>query len=145
LTLNKYPATNFVLSDHPRQRLKSSSLNSFPPELQADLTRCPKSRAQIMSEKDNIHTALRILSIQLTSLTFPDNLLPVDNFIARFEMILDTIRSLTHGLYPSHVKKTMLQAQLRGAAADWVWGSQASEIHEMGYEEFKGELRRQFP
>lgn len=109
-----------------------------------------------MSEKETIRAALQILTIQLTQNTFDggdfvksplidhvsNKSLQIGSFIADFEAILESIKSLTHGTFPSSVKKTMLQAQLRGEAAKWRWESDGESLQEMDYEQFKGALRK---
>src|SRR5436305_2435905 len=80
----------------------------------------------LMSEKESIRAALQILSLQLTQLTFGDidgvKTIDIEPFLSNFEAILTSITSLTHSSFPSSVKKTMLQAQLRGGPLVWRWG-----------------------
>lgn len=103
-----------------------------------------------MSEKETIRAALQILSQQLTQTTFDGSEhkdraakpLQIESFIANFEAILESIKALTHGTFPPSVKKTMLQAQLRGEAARWRWESEGEYLQEMDYEQFKGALRK---
>jgi hypothetical protein len=108
-----------------------------------------------MSERETTRTALSILGQQVIQLTFTgvvdsatgrifaqDNAPKLLRFIDNFEALLKGIKSLTHGSFPSSVKKTMLQSQLRGAAAEWAWNPEAHQFAGMDYDEFKAELKR---
>jgi hypothetical protein len=95
-----------------------------------------------MSERESVRAGLSIFTTQLTQVTFTDEHDDIDVFFARFDAILDGIQSLTHSTFSSPIKKTMLEAQLRGRAAKWAW--RTSELKEMGYERVKDELRRRF-
>src|SRR5271169_4297391 len=104
-----------------------------------------------MSERETIRAAVQILTQQVTQATFDGGdhsvghsnktSLQVGSFVDNFEAILESIKSLTHGTFPAHVKKTMLQGQLRGEAARWRWES-AEYLQKMDYEQFKAALRK---
>jgi hypothetical protein len=108
-----------------------------------------------MSERETVRAALCILSQQLTQVTFSgvvdsatgaivarDSKAQLARFLGNFEALLASMKSLTHGAFSSSVRKTMLQSQLRGAAAEWAWDPQAHHFAEMDYDEFKEELKR---
>jgi hypothetical protein len=99
-----------------------------------------------MSERDTLRTALNIFTHQLTNLTFDGTDLDItfDEFIARFDSILNGISTVTHSKFSSSVKKTMLQAQLRGGTSNWVFVTKGVEFAELGYEAFKEELRKEY-
>lgn len=97
-----------------------------------------------MSEHETIRAGILIFSQQLTETTFGGHNDDVDMFLTRFEAILGGIKLLTRGTFESSVKKTMLQGQLRHLSADWSWGRNASEFADMGYNEFKEALRKEF-
>lgn len=99
-----------------------------------------------MSQKEQNLTSLQILAQQLTQSTFPDpnNPQTVEEFINKFEGILQAIHHITRDDFSPMLKTTMLRAQLRGeAAARFGWGSFA--MNTGGYESLKEALRQEFP
>ena len=108
-----------------------------------------------MSERETIRAAITVLSQQLIQVTFSgvvdsatgnivtqDSARQLARFLANFEAILAAMKSLTHGTFASSVRKTMLQSQLRGAAAEWAWDPLAHQFAEMDYDQFKEALKR---
>jgi len=97
-----------------------------------------------MSEKETRCAAIQILCQQLANLEF-NNGYSVEVFLANFETILETIKSLTHDEIPSSVKKTILRNQLREEPAVWAWEeSRLHEFAEMDYEQFKKALIQKY-
>jgi hypothetical protein len=98
-----------------------------------------------MSSSENTRAALLVLSQQLTQLTYgqPNSRNGFVDFqdrewklfVANFELILETINSLTHDHFSSAVKKTMLVSQLRDHARDTVL-EYREDWRESSYEEF---------
>jgi hypothetical protein len=98
-----------------------------------------------MSVIENNRAALLILSQQLSQLTYGDIQrnglvhhpahIGWDAFITNFELILDTITSLTHDSFSATVKKTMLVSQFRGLLRETLLRHR-EEWTELNYEQF---------
>jgi hypothetical protein len=97
-----------------------------------------------MSVRETDRAAIQILAQQLIQITFDGNggINSAERFLANFETILESIKSLTHSSFPLSIKKTMLQMQLRGDAAIICWEN--PEFRDLPYEDFKLVLKEKF-